>query len=276
MSDREIMNAKSPFPSYLHEMNGYEFMYRRLLWKILDNGIHRDDRTGVGCKSLFNLSLEVDVSDKFPILTGRRMYPKIFNTEFNWLLNGETNIKCFQDAGVTIWDEWADKNGDLGPVYGHQLRNFNSQDKDQLEDTIRGLRINPDGRRHVISLWNPVQLEEMALPPCYLYFQFFVDGDKLNMFVVQRSGDMFLGVPYDVALFTLILNYVAERTFLKPSKLALNIIDAHIYDNQFEAVKDYLNQPVVMSPSYTYSSLDSTVTLQDYKPGKRITAPVAI
>ena len=253
----------------------YELRYRELLKDVLKHGIERDDRTGVGCISAFNLSLSVDVSETFPILTGRRMFPKVFNTEFNWFINGETNIKRFQDAGVKIWDAWADEDGELGPVYGHQLRNFNSAGIDQLWGTINQLVENPDSRRHIISLWNPVQQPEMALPPCYLYFQFFVDGDNLDMFVVQRSGDMFLGVPYDMALFTMILNFVAEQAGYKARELAVNIIDAHIYKNQFEAVKEYLDAPV-LRPTTQYRFEDNKVKLIDYNYGPVITAPVAV
>jgi len=253
----------------------YEHQYKELLLKVQREGIHRDDRTGVGCTSAFNLSMRLDVSEIFPILTGRKMFPNIFNTEYLWFMNGETNTKRLTDAGVTIWNEWADENGDLGPVYGHQLRNFNSEGYDQLTDLIMNLRNDPDSRRHVISLWNPAQISEMALPPCYLYFQFFVDGDNLNMFAIQRSGDMFLGVPYDVALFTTILNHVAFMCDLKPSILDINIIDAHIYDNQKEAVNTYLKS----STNYdrpTYMFEDNKIKLNNYEHGPVISAPVAI
>jgi thymidylate synthase len=253
----------------------YESQYKDMLSDVLRKGVHRDDRTGVGCTSAFNLGMRIDVSEWFPILRGRKMFPKIFNTEFQWLMNGETNIKRLTDAGVTIWNEWADENGDLGPVYGHQLRNFNSQDIDQLTELIFNIRTNPDSRRHIISLWNPAQIEQMALPPCYLYFQFFVNGDKLNMFALQRSGDVFLGIPYDVALFTNLLNHVAFMCDLKPSILDISIIDAHIYDNQLEAVETY-TKATLDYPRTTYKFEKNQTTLTDYKHGPVITAPVAI
>ena len=253
----------------------YEHQYKELLNKVLREGIHRDDRTGVGCSSAFNLSMRLDVSEHFPILVGRKMFPNIFNTEFQWFMSGETNIKRLTDAGVTIWNEWADENGDLGPVYGHQLRNFNSEDIDQLGELIFNIRTNPDSRRHIVSLWNPAQIEQMALPPCYLYFQFFVDGDKLNMFALQRSGDMFLGVPYDVALFTNILNHVAFMCDLKPSILDISIIDAHIYDNQLEAVKTYIGSSTKYDRP-TYEFKNNKTTLINYQHGPVISAPVAI
>ena len=203
------------------------------------------------------------------------MFPKVFNTEMLWFLNGETNIQRSKDAGVKIWDAWADEDGELGPVYGHQLRNFSGRGYDQLESVIDSLKNDPDSRRHVISLWNPVQLEYMALPPCYLYFQFFVDNGKLNMFVVQRSGDMYLGVPYDIALFTLIMNYVGEKTGLLPNRLSVNIIDAHVYKNQLEAVNKYLDTNILSRPSYRFCT-ERGARLIDYQSGPHIPAPVAV
>jgi thymidylate synthase len=203
------------------------------------------------------------------------MFPKVFNTEMLWFLNGETNIQRFKDAGVKIWDAWADEDGELGPVYGHQLRNFSGRGYDQLESVIDSLNNDPDSRRHVISLWNPVQLEYMALPPCYLYFQFFVENGKLNMFVVQRSGDMYLGVPYDIALFTLIMNYVGEKTGLLPNRLSVNIVDAHVYKNQLEAVNKYLDTNILSRPSYRFCT-ERGARLIDYQSGPHIPAPVAV
>lgn len=252
----------------------YEEGYRRLLWECLDKGVHRDDRTGVGCKSIFNATLKINVSKYFPVITGRKMFQKTFDTEFEWFINGETNIQRFRDAGVKIWDAWADDNGNLGPVYGHQMRNFNDQNIDQMQMLIEQLIINPDSRRHIISLWNPAQLDQMRLPPCYLYFQFFVDNDKLNMFVVQRSGDLFLGIPYDVALFTKILLYVAKKVNLKANWLEISIVDAHIYDNQHDAIHKYLAEDTFDTPEYVYEN--GALTLINYKHGPVITAKVAV
>ena len=252
----------------------YEEGYRRLLWECLTNGVHRNDRTGVGCKSIFNASLKANVSKYFPIITGRKMFEKTFNTEFEWFINGETNIQRFRDAGVKIWDAWADENGDLGPVYGHQMRNFNDQNIDQMQMLIKQLINNPDSRRHIISLWNPAQIDQMRLPPCYLYFQFFVEHDKLNMFVVQRSGDLFLGIPYDMALFTKILLYVSDKVGLKANWLEVQIVDAHIYDNQYDAIHEYLMQDTFDTPEYIYEN--GALTLINYKHGPVITAKVAI
>jgi thymidylate synthase len=202
------------------------------------------------------------------------MSQKIFDTEFEWFMSGQTNIKIFKDAGIKIWDAWADENGDLGPVYGHQMRNFNNQNIDQMQNVIKSLRTDPDSRRHIISLWNPAQQDQMALPPCYLYFQFFVDRGKLNMFVVQRSGDLFLGIPYDVALFTRILLYVADYTGLDANVLDIQIVDAHIYNNQLDAVKEYLKQDNFELPKYKLDG--NLLELIAYKHGPVITATVAV
>ena len=255
-------------------MNNFETKYRNILKNILSSNVVRDDRTGVGCKSLFNQSLSWELKNGFPMLTGRKIYQKVFNTEFDWFINGETNIKRFQDNGVKIWDAWADSNGDLGPVYGHQMLSYNSTNKNQLKDVIQSLKNNPDSRRHIINLWNPLQLDEMALPPCYLYFQFFVDNGKLNMFVLQRSGDMFLGIPYDAALFSRVLLYVAEKVGLEANRIDLQIVDAHIYSNQEEAVLEYLDTEMHALPSFEFKN--NKLNINNYIYSKLITAPVAI
>lgn len=255
-------------------MANYESQYRELLWECLEKGTHRLDRTKVGCSCIFNASLSINVSKYFPILTGRKMFQKTFDTEFEWFINGETNIQRFKDAGVKIWDAWADENGELGPVYGYQMRNFNNQNIDQMQNVIKSLRTDPDSRRHIISLWNPAQQDQIALPPCYLYFQFFVDKDKLNMFVVQRSGDLFLGIPYDVAIFTKILLYVSDQVGLKANTLDIQIVDAHIYNNQLEAVHEYLAQTNFELPKYKVDG--GLLELIDYKHGPKITATVAV
>ena len=255
-------------------MERYELQYKALLKKCFFTGIHRDDRTGIGCSSIFNASLKLDVSKYFPVITGRKMFQKTFDTEFEWFINGETNVQRFRDANVKIWDAWADENGDLGPVYGHQMRNFNDQNIDQMQMLIENLIDDPDSRRHIISLWNPAQTNQMALPPCYLYFQFFVDGLDLNMFVVQRSGDMFLGIPYDVALFSKILLYVANKVELNANFIDVQIVDAHVYNNQHDAIHKYLDQETFQSPQYFYKN--GALTLINYKHGPVISAKVAI
>jgi len=263
----------------------YENNYRNLLGKIVSKGDYREDRTGVGTKALFNQKLTVNllasreggaiVGENFPILTGKHMSQKIFDTEFEWFLNGETNIKRFKDNNVHIWDNWATPEGDLGPVYGYQLRNFNGQHIDQLKNVIDSINNDRHSRRHVISLWNPSMTEQMALPPCYLYFQFFVEHGFLNMFVVQRSGDMFLGVPYDICLFSKMLLYIANETNTIPKTLDVSIVDAHIYLNHFDAVTKYMYN-VDFKEGVEFSYKSGNLKLINYKPGPKIEAPVAV
>lgn len=255
-------------------MYSYEKKYRKLLQEVIKKGIYKEDRTGVGCYSLFNKSLEINVSKYFPILTGRKMFEKTFKTEFEWFINGETNIKRFKEAGVKIWDAWADENGDLGPVYGHQLLNFNSDGCNQLNSLINSIKTTPNSRRHIISLWNPLQLKEMKLPPCYLYFQFFVENKKLNMFVLQRSGDLVAGIPYDIAFFTTFLLYISEKTGYKANKLSLNIIDAHIYKNQLEAADEYLKRGILILPTYKYKN--KQLEIINYNCNSFIKIPIAV
>ncbi len=257
-------------------VNNLEHQYKRIIADASNKGVDRADRTGVGSRSIFNQQLSWDMSKgKFPLITGRHIYRKVFNTEFDWFINGETNIKRFQDNGVKIWDAWADENGDLGPVYGHQMRNFGNQSIDQLKNVIQSLKQDRDSRRHIISLWNPIDQPDMALPPCYLYFQFFVDkGEKLNMFVVQRSGDLFLGIPYDLALFSKLLLYISEQTLYLPGMINLQIVDAHVYKNQKEAIQEYFEQPTYDFPDYTYKNGELKIT--NYQHGPNITAEVAV
>ena len=256
-------------------MSNFEKQYKTILKNCLANGFERNDRTGIGSYSLFNQTLKINISKQFPIITGRKIYKKIFDTEFDWFINGETNIERFKKANVTIWNDWADKNGDLGPVYGYQMLNYNGNNINQLEALLVSLKHNKDSRRHIISLWNPIQLNEMALPPCYLYFQFYIDkSNKLNMFVVQRSGDLFLGIPYDIALFSKILLFIALKTNLKANKLEVQIVDAHIYKNQIESIKEYLIQPIFNLPKYKYNN--ENLELINYQSGPKITAKVAV
>lgn len=259
-----------------NSLSAYESQYKRLLEQaISDDATYRNDRTGIGCYSVFSKNITVDISERFPLITGRKMFEKTFKTEFEWFINGETNIKRLQDAGVKIWDAWADQNGDLGPVYGYQLRNFNGADWDQLKAVITSIKNNPDSRRHVISLWNPLQLNQMRLPPCYLYFQFFVNKyGELDMFALQRSGDLFLGIPYDVALFSMFLLYVAEQTGYKAGKLSLQIVDAHVYSNQIDAVEQYLERETYELPKYKFEN--SKLEILNYKHGSVIKAQVAV
>tara|TARA_R110000737_G_scaffold210890_1_gene228494 strand:- start:515 stop:1291 length:777 start_codon:yes stop_codon:yes gene_type:complete len=258
-------------------MNILEKDYKKILNEILNDSVVRDDRTGVGCISSFSKQLKWDLSNgKFPLFTGKRMFKKIFETEFKWFTNGETNIKRFQDAGVKIWDAWANENGELGPVYGYQMMNYNGEGINQLDQLIDSLKNNKDSRRHIISLWNPLQMDKMALPPCYHNFQFFVEGDKLNMHVLQRSADLFLGIPYDVALFSRLLLFIAGKVGMSAARIDLTMIDCHIYSNQFEQVDKYLSNATHEFPNFSYDIKDDELTLIDYKCENSIKAEVAV
>jgi thymidylate synthase len=248
--------------------------YHDLMKRILSEGVKKTDRTGTGTISVFGHQMRFNLADGFPVVTTKKLHLRSIIIELLWFLRGDSNITWLKENGCSIWDEWADENGDLGPVYGHQLRNFNSCNIDQLNNAIQSLKTSPDSRRHVITLWNPCQLSEMALPPCYLYFQFFVDRDRLNMHVVQRSGDLFLGIPYDMALFSMLLLYVSKEAGYSPGILDLNIIDAHVYKNQIDAIEEYIETETFELPKYEFN--DNKITLLNYKSGPVITAPVAI
>lgn len=251
-----------------------ENKYKKLLYEAIKQKNYRHDRTGVGSYSIFCKNISFSIKNKFPILTGRKISQKIFETEFKWFLNGETNIKRFKENNIKIWDNWANKNGDLGPVYGYQMINYNGTKINQLNNLLHSLKTNPYSRRHIISLWNPNQINDMALPPCYHTFQFYILNGTLNLSIIQRSGDLFLGIPYDICFFSLFLLYVSEKCNLKANIIDLKIIDAHIYKNQLIAINDYLNQPNFNLPKYTYKN--SNLQLKNYLYSKIITAPISI
>ena len=249
--------------------------YKDALRRIMSSGELRSNRTNTNAFSVFCVDLKFNLANGFPLMTSKFIDFRIIETEFQWFLNGETDIKRFQANNIKIWDAWADARGNLGPVYGYQMRNFNGDPgQDQLLKTIYSLENNPHGRRHIISLWNPLQLDQMALPPCYLYFQFYVSKDKLNMFVVQRSGDMFAGVPYDLGLFAYFLIYMCAQTDLKPGQVSVKIIDAHIYEDHVPGVSLYLSRKDYKLPFFTYSE-NGIVSIQNYISEPRIKINIA-
>lgn len=256
-------------------MESFELQYMQALIDLRRLGELKQNRTGTPAVSGFHWNAKFDVSEHYPILTGKFIDINIINTEFEWFITGKTNTNIFKERGIKIWDQWADESGELGPVYGHQLVNFNSQGYNQLTKVISGLKENPNSRRHIISLWNPLQLDQMALPPCYLYFQFYVqEGTKLNMFVVQRSGDMFVGIPYDVCLFTNLLGYVANCTGLEANCISLNVVDAHMYRNHVEASIEYLGRKLHEPPTWSQNLFGETI-LHNYEHEARIKVQVA-
>ena len=212
--------------------------YLDLLKDVMKNGQDADNRTGVWARKVFGRQMRFDLNEGFPLVTTKKMHLRSIIHELIWLLSGNTNIKYLHDNKVTIWDEWADENGDLGPVYGHQWRNFNSQGIDQIKDVIERIQKNPQDRRLIVTAWNPVQISEMALPPCHCFFQFDVTPDgKLNCMLYQRSCDMFLGVPFNIASYSLLTMMVAQVCGLKLGEFIHTLGNTHIYSNHFDQVK---------------------------------------
>ncbi|MBQ8436762.1 MAG: thymidylate synthase [Alphaproteobacteria bacterium] len=217
--------------------------YLDILQDIMDHGQDADNRTGVYARKVFGRQMRFDLSQGFPLVTTKKTYLRAIIHELIWLLSGNTNIKYLHDNNVTIWDEWADANGDLGPVYGHQWRNFNSQGIDQIKDVIERIKKNPQDRRLIVSAWNPAQIDEMALPPCHCFFQFDVTPDgKLNCMLYQRSCDMFLGVPFNIASYSLLTMMIAQVCGLQAGEFVHTLGNAHIYSNHFEQVKLQLSR----------------------------------
>lgn len=209
---------------------------------VLENGTLKEDRTGTGTISYFGYQSRYDLSEGFPLVTTKKLHLKSIIHELLWFLNGDTNVKYLQDNGVRIWDEWADKDGNLGPIYGAQWRNWDLGDKwphsvDQITEVINQIKINPDSRRLIVNAWNVGKLDEMKLPPCHILFQFNVINGKLDCQLYQRSADVFLGVPFNIASYSLLVMMIAQVTGLKPGEFVHTLGDAHIYTNHIEQVK---------------------------------------
>lgn len=265
--------------------------YEDLLHEVFHDGLGKTDRTGTGTRSLFGKQMRFDLSQGFPLITTKKVHFKSVVGELLWFLSGSTNAQELEDKyGVTIWREWADENGELGPVYGFQWRSWGSyadhsgyMGVDQIAQVIESIKTNPDSRRHIVSAWNVADLEQMALPPCHLLFQFYVRGDKLDLQLYQRSADLFLGVPFNIASYALLLTMVAEQTGYTPGEFVWTGGDVHIYSSHFEQVKEQLSRPVRHFPILAYSrvsSIDDYMTddfaLVGYDPHPKISAPVAV
>ena len=219
--------------------------YLNLLQHILDHGIKKQDRTGTGTISTFGYQMRFNLQEGFPLVTTKKVHLKSIIYELLWFLNGDTNVKYLQDHGVRIWNEWADANGDLGPVYGYQWRHWRTPDGreiDQIANLIEGLKKNPDSRRHIVSAWNPADVDNMALPPCHTMFQFYVVDGRLSCQLYQRSGDTFLGIPFNIASYALLTMMVAQVCGYKLGDFIHTIGDAHIYLNHIEQVKLQLSR----------------------------------
>ena len=224
--------------------------YLEILRDVLENGQDADNRTGIYARKVFGRQMRFDLSKGFPLVTTKKTFFKGIVHELIWLLSGNTNIKYLLDNNVHIWDEWADENGDLGPDYGHQWRNFNSQGYDQIKDIIERIKNNPQDRRIIVSAWNPAQIEQMALPPCHCFFQFDVTPDgRLNCMLYQRSCDLFLGVPFNIASYSLLTMMIAQVCGLKPGEFVHTLGNAHIYSNHFEQVKLQLTREPLALPT---------------------------
>jgi len=219
--------------------------YFEMCQHILDNGVDRDDRTGTGTRSIFGHQLSFDLQDAFPLMTTKKVYWKAVVYELLWFLKGDTNIKYLNENDVHIWDEWADKNGDLGHVYGHQWRSWGTKDGktvDQISRVIEQIKENPNSRRLIVNAWNVGELDEMALPPCHLLFQFYVADNKLSCQLYQRSCDTFLGVPFNIASYSLLTHMIAQVVGLEVGEFVWTGGDVHIYHNHFEQIKEQLSR----------------------------------
>jgi thymidylate synthase len=239
------MNAIAPAPHFAAGGDHPERQYLGLLADIMTTGVQRGDRTGTGTLSVFGRQMRFDLSAGFPLLTTKKVHLKSIILELLWFLRGETNVKWLQDRGCTIWDEWADEEGELGPVYGRQWRSWAAPDGrviDQIAAVVRSLRDNPESRRHIVSAWNPADVDDMALPPCHCLFQFFVADGKLSCQLYQRSADIFLGVPFNIASYALLTLMVAQVTGLQPGEFVHTFGDVHLYLNHVDQAQEQLRR----------------------------------
>jgi thymidylate synthase len=261
--------------------------YLELLAHVMENGVDRMDRTGTGTRGVFGQQMRFDLAAGFPMLTTKKLHLKSIVHELIWFLAGDTNIKYLQENGVKIWDAWADENGDLGPVYGKQWRRWEGPDGaviDQISKLIEAIKTNPYSRRHVISAWNPSEVDDMALPPCHCLFQFHVANGKLSCQLYQRSADIFLGVPFNIASYALLVHMVAQACELEPGDFVHTFGDAHIYSNHFEQVKLQLTRTPGPLPTLELNPDIKDVfdfTFEDikalgYKADKHIAGKVAV
>ncbi len=263
-----------------------EWQYLNLLRDILDNGVRRDDRTGTGTLGVFGRQMRFDLSKGFPLLTTKKLHTRSIFIELLWFLRGETNIAWLKDNGVSIWDEWADADGDLGPVYGKQWRSWaapNGQSIDQIAKLVHGLKTNPNSRRHIVSAWNPADVDDMALPPCHCLFQFFVADGKLSCQLYQRSADVFLGVPFNIASYALLTHMLARVVGLEPGDFVHTFGDAHLYLNHLEQAELQLTRAPLPLPTLSVADKDdlfgfelSDFVLNDYQSWPHIKAAVAV
>ncbi|WFE91669.1 thymidylate synthase [Roseibium porphyridii] len=261
--------------------------YHDLLAKILEEGVDRGDRTGTGTRSIFGYQMRFDLSLGFPLVTTKKLHLRSIIHELLWFLAGDTNIRYLKENGVKIWDDWADENGELGPVYGYQWRSWpapNGRSIDQIANLLTMIRTNPESRRLIVSAWNPALVDEMALPPCHSLFQFYVADGKLSCQLYQRSADVFLGVPFNIASYALLTMMVAQVTGLKPGDFVHTFGDAHLYSNHFEQAREQLKRSPRALPEmkinpdvadlFAFKFEDFELT--GYDPHPHIAAPIAV
>jgi thymidylate synthase len=261
--------------------------YLHLLQHILDDGHPKADRTGTGTLSIFGHQMRFDLGQGFPLVTTKRVHLKSIVHELLWFIRGDTNVGYLRQHGVSIWDEWADERGDLGPIYGAQWRSWPAPDGrsvDQLAAVIEQIRRDPDSRRHVVSAWNPADLPNMALPPCHILFQFYVADGRLSCQLYQRSADVFLGVPFNIASYALLTLMVAQSTALEPGEFVHTFGDAHLYINHVDQARLQLSREPRRPPTMRLDPAVRSVfdfsfehfTLEGYEPHPRIAAPIAV
>ena len=264
-----------------------ERAYLDLLAEVLQSGARKTDRTGTGTLSVFGRQLRFGLADSFPLLTTKKLHTKSILTELLWFLRGDTNVRWLQERGVSIWDEWADERGELGPVYGYQWRHWRTSDGreiDQISNLIHSLKNKPDSRRHIVSAWNPADVDRMALPPCHALFQFYVANGRLSCQMYQRSADLFLGVPFNIASYALLTMMVAQVTGLRPGEFILTLGDAHLYLNHLEQAKEQLSRSPRPFPRLRLNPAVKELlefryedfTLEGYDPHPAIKAPIAV
>jgi thymidylate synthase len=261
--------------------------YLDLLQRIVNEGTRKEDRTGTGTLSVFGHQMRFNLEEGFPLLTTKKLHLKSIIHELLWFLKGDTNVKYLQENGVRIWNEWADENGELGPVYGHQWRswpNYNGGHIDQIQDIVNALKNNPDSRRMIVSAWNVAEVDQMALPPCHCLFQFYVANGKLSLQLYQRSADTFLGVPFNIASYALLTMMMAQVSGLKPGDFIHTTGDTHLYLNHLEQAKEQLKRTprtlprMVINPNVTsiFDFKYDDFTLEGYDPLPHIKAEVSV
>ena len=261
--------------------------YLDLLRHVREHGVRKEDRTGVGTISVFGYQMRFDLSQGFPLLTTKKMHTRSIIHELLWFLRGETNVKYLRDHKVTIWDEWADSNGELGPIYGYQWRNWpapNGEHIDQISKLVHDLKHNPNSRRLIVSAWNVAEIDKMALPPCHAFFQFYVAEGKLSCQLYQRSADIFLGVPFNIASYSLLVMMLAQVTGLKLGEFVHTLGDAHLYVNHFEQANLQLSREPLPLPHMELNPDVKSIfdfkfedfTLHNYQSHPAIAAPIAV